>query len=105
MTNATHTQGPWWLDDYGYIVVGSRETYVTIAEIDCSIFRKAEREANAHLIAAAPDLLAALEAVLADFDHPGLRGLIHTHWGAEKEISMRQSIATARAAISKTQGA
>jgi len=57
------------------------------------------------LAAFAPDLLAALEDVLADFDHAGLRGLIHTHWGSEKEISMRQSIATARAAISKAKGA
>ena len=78
-----------------------------IAMIDCENEALSDSDilANARLIAAAPDLLAALEAVLADFDHPGLRGLIHTHWGAEKELSMRQSIATARAAIAKAKGA
>ena len=88
-----HTQGPWWLDDYGYIVVGSRETYVTIAEIDCSIFRKAEREANAHLIAAAPDLLAASEAMAAQLDS----GDDYTKWEATK--------AQLLAAIAKANGA
>jgi hypothetical protein len=61
MTQATHTQGPWWRDDEGFIAAGSGETYVTIADGDCSDLDIDEREANKRLIAAAPDLLAVLE--------------------------------------------
>jgi hypothetical protein len=61
LTNTTHTQGPWWRDDDGFIAAGSGETYVTIADVDFSDLDIDEREANARLIAAAPDMLAALE--------------------------------------------
>ena len=93
MTNITHTQGPWWFDDYNYIVVGSRETCVTIAEIDCSILRKAEREANAHLIAAAPDLLAACEAMAAQLG------------GGDSFTQWEEAKARLLAAIAKANGA
>lgn len=65
MTQATHTQGPWWRDDDGFIAAGSGETYVMIADGDCSDLDIDEREANKRLIAAAPDLLAALHEVLS----------------------------------------
>ena len=97
MTQATHTQGPWWCDEYGYVVVGSREKYLTIAEIDCSIFKKAEREANAHLIAAAPDLLAALETALE---------MLIDSWGEEQIAAGDDQVANViKAAIAKAQGA
>lgn len=65
MTNATHTQGPWYVDDDGFIVTGSAETYVKIADGDCSDLDIDEREANKRLMATAPDLLSALENLLA----------------------------------------
>ncbi len=60
----SHTQGPWWRDDEGFIAAGSGETYVTIADGDCSDLDIDEREANKRLIAAAPDMLAALERIV-----------------------------------------
>jgi hypothetical protein len=55
---STHTPGPWTLSDDGFVYDESGERvadpHVAMQDID-------EREANAHLIAAAPDLLAALE--------------------------------------------
>ena len=63
MTNKTrHTPGPWWRDDDGFIAAGADETYVTIADFDCSLdIDIDEREANKSLAIASPDMLAALE--------------------------------------------
>jgi hypothetical protein len=65
-----HTPGP-WSDDWNFIVVSradGRENYIAqICESDeegLFIEDSAERAANARLIAAAPDLLAALRALL-----------------------------------------
>ena len=62
-----HTPGPWWVDDDGFITAGS-DDYKIIAEPRCMEphGNEAEIDANAELIAAAPDLLAALQAV-ADY--------------------------------------
>lgn len=56
-----HTPGPWQAQrragsDYGYEVVADRKRRI-IAETICG-----EHDANAHLIAAAPELLEALKA-------------------------------------------
>ena len=59
-----HTPGPWWVDDDGFIASGTDETYRTIADPRCSDMDSETHEANARLIAAAPDLLVALQAVL-----------------------------------------
>ena len=63
-----HTPGPWWVDDDGFIAAGFGDDYKTIAEPRCMESRgnEAEIDANAELIAAAPDILAALQAV-ADY--------------------------------------
>jgi hypothetical protein len=57
----THTPGPWWLDDDGFVAAGSSDTYRTVADPRCMIATdmSGEMDANARLIAAAPDLLAA----------------------------------------------
>ena len=58
----SHTPGPWWCDDHGFIAAGSGETYVTIADPNCTHdLAIEERVANTLLIAAAPDLLVALQ--------------------------------------------
>ena len=59
-----HTPGPFWRDDEGFIAAGADDTYVTVADCDCSIdIGLTEREANKTLFIAALELLAALELV------------------------------------------
>lgn len=66
MSDAKHTPGPWFVHDRWYI--GTTPTGETHAEVKCCAAvphtREQEHEANARLIAAAPDLLAALKGVL-----------------------------------------
>ena len=92
MTDTKHTPGPWvwdshyddlrplWYSEmsqgFGYLSWDNDET----------------REANAHLIAAAPDLLEALEAIVATWDGPK-----YNHF-------MADNIDLARAAIAKANG-
>ena len=64
-TKTKHTQGPWWRDDDGFIAAGHNDTYLTIADADCSHdIDIAEREANKSLICSAPELLEALEGLM-----------------------------------------
>ena len=59
--NAKHTPGPWIAEDDQSIYAADGDGRRLIAE--CHAGHKEERAANARLIAAAPDLLAALEDV------------------------------------------
>jgi hypothetical protein len=68
-----HTPGPWRIDPASnYLIIaadeGDWEDFWSVAAVggDCGP-GKSRSDANAHLIAAAPDLLAALEAMR---DHP-----------------------------------
>jgi len=79
-----HTPGPWFSDDIGdmddiyrYIVAD-----LTAQGADCVVAkfdlpnpihaaRRQQAEANARLMAAAPDLLAALQALVAELDGSG----------------------------------
>lgn len=65
MTNATHTPGPWYRDEDGFIVAGHGDSYVTVASPNCGALDIDEREANACLIAAAPEML----TMLSDIRH------------------------------------
>jgi len=79
MTEAQHTPGPWPLSETGdgkrYVIgeglVSGPKGY-EVAEVYSDDCDPAEAIANARLIAAAPDLLAALERLVpADFhEHP-----------------------------------
>lgn len=96
-----HTPGPW---AYAPILTGDFAIYADfdggkkIAVVDAW---RPEGEANARLIAAAPDLLFALEELLAEFDardrdaqrEPGCMGIRETG-----------GIVEARAAVSKARG-
>lgn len=69
---ATHTPGPWVYQD-GYIVAGSWPYGDNVCGIDHDL-RRGTPDANGSLIAAAPDLLAALLSVLDEYrDGYGLR--------------------------------
>jgi len=64
-----HTPGPWNID--GIFIAGPNDE--TIAEIVDAPDDRDDHSPNAHLIAAAPDLLAAIKALLAASmyrDHP-----------------------------------
>lgn len=97
-TRPAHTRGPWRLhkaDDTLVLDIDGRE----VAEACGSYEDEAEwprMEANARLIAAAPDLLAALE--LATREMRAMRAAVGPG------LMTDQSIATAEAALSKATG-
>lgn len=73
MKNQKHTPGPWTLTknfhhDRFNLKAASRETFIGDITIDRhhADFTPEEAVANAHLIAAAPEMLEALESVLND---------------------------------------
>lgn len=67
MSTQAHTPGPWRVDPKAAlrIVAAGNDT---VASAGCQSSLRNEWEANAHLIAAAPDLLAALKAFVAAGD-------------------------------------
>jgi hypothetical protein len=59
----THTPGPWLSFDSGTLVISASPGDALIADLDGSeVDTNEEREANAHLIAAAPELYAVVKA-------------------------------------------
>ena len=100
MSEVKHTPGPWIIGNSGTSVYalgdeGSNRFYL---HIDTWVDRKhqseksvAEAEANAHLIAAAPDLLAALRA----FDHGETVHGTHSPGVACTQCAARRAIAKA----------
>lgn len=85
----THTPGPWEVTDYGVEFEGAR-----FGEVAFVVSKEREQfeatEANARLIAAAPDLLSALEDFISALDG----GAVNYDYLA----------ASARAAIAKARG-
>lgn len=76
MTTQTHTPGPWtrqpdqrFRNDQSAGVKGPNGLYIAAALDFNRTDRDAEVEANAHLIAAAPDLLTALKLLMSKVDH------------------------------------
>jgi type II secretory pathway component GspD/PulD (secretin) len=124
MADATHTQGPWrvkfqaskphtthYTDRYWYeqwAIRGPNKSHSPVAMVAVEGLgsgpSKAVRKANAILIAAAPDLLAALEAVIEDLEgniDGALDGGASQDWleGANNRLD------AAKAAIAKAKGA
>ena len=60
------TKGKWVTNDLGYITAVDSETFITEVDggRDGSMISEAENQANAMLIAAAPDLLEALQELV-----------------------------------------
>lgn len=73
MSEIKHTPGPWVAsetDDFGDITISTEAGGLAIAAVVNGAFmamggKEAEQEANARLIAAAPDLLQSLKSLLA----------------------------------------
>lgn len=94
-TNASHTPGPWKAHWNGLWKITTKAGWL-VAHLSPpkrahGVFEPANVEANARLIAAAPDLLAALQAIVSNQDMAD---------GEEP----RRLIAEARAAIVKAKG-
>jgi hypothetical protein len=90
-----HTPGPWQVHGSRIIIAGPDRNVRTVAKTEPggAFGMDAEQEANAALMAAAPDLLDALVDLLAEA----------THTGPLREE--RHGIEKARAAIAKARGA
>jgi hypothetical protein len=94
MGNVAHTPGPWEHDESGGLVPGSHEwhVYANSAPVGKRLPAICDSEANARLIAAAPELLAALQLILDDYDN-----------GYDTVLQFKAVDAT-RAAIAKATG-
>jgi len=94
-TDALHTPGPWESNYGGMVHANNGETAIARCLKDAQGYRlgipRTQQTANARLIAAAPDLLTALQ---------GIRSGIQFAGGIER----RQSIDNAVAAIAKAEG-
>ena len=86
-TSNQHTPGPW--HQWGHSIIGADANHNGRAVAKVGDYTPAINQANALLIAAAPDLLATCEAALADQRAP----LLH-----------ERTRAMARAAIAKAKG-
>jgi len=99
---AKHTPGPWgvWLHSaFDYIIVVGPSEFHTVADVRAGNDEDElpnQTEANAHLIAAAPDLLAALELVMSWIDNWSPHFIDEYAWGADS--------AKIRAVIAKAKG-
>ena len=90
-----HTPGPWYIDcqnesaAIGYRAIVDNEGYTICNPSPMG-------QADARLIAAAPDLLAALENMVSHFPH----------WAAQIDMKQidRDAVGMARAAIAKSTG-
>lgn len=96
-----HTPGPWAADkedELGFqadvLVADNRRKRIAACGHDGRWMADGEAEANARLIAAAPDLLAALKAMVASYD--GVRDILCK--------TVIDKLANADAAIAKAEG-
>ncbi len=95
-----HTPGP-WLVDAGRALRVANERDETVATTGCDVDHRSEWEANARLIASAPELLAALKGLIESLpDNWGdkvIDGVLTLHVGVD-------DVDDALAAIAKAEG-
>lgn len=99
-----HTKGPWKLDETWGLIV-SKIGHEVAAYHPGRTWKKEETKANARLIAAAPELLEALESIVDSID----KGTTLIRWSAkyvsENGLSSCEgNVESARAAIAKARG-
>lgn len=68
MAEISHSSGPWSVDGPVHSII----VYAADGSRVCFMTSDGPAEANAHLIAAAPDLLAALKHARANMPHPDM---------------------------------
>lgn len=94
MSNIAHTRGPWHVtrtDNVVFETENQRAIAWTWADDMPYVKSAAERKLNAHLIAAAPDMLAALKAIVEYETSPDF-----SKWALRVDA--------ARAAVAKAEG-
>jgi hypothetical protein len=94
-----HTPGPWSSDTDAYVVNNSDEVLADVFYVEShspDLAPRLIRKANARLIAAAPDLLAALETILNPSPHYGATKAHRDHIEAARAAGL--------AAIAKARG-
>jgi hypothetical protein len=111
--SAKHTPGPWRVgeehrgaisiyarsvDPFDERPMTDRDTFICAVQKGRWIY---EQAANTHLIAASPDLFAALQALLAATDYSAGNCHMNARVGAVLDVEL---IAIARAAIAKAKG-
>lgn len=100
MPEHKHTSGPWrtnGIGSTGYrIATAAKDGFSIIPNIAMT---EDEREANANLIAAAPELLAALEQLAI---HTGGKNFMTAD--LDEDITINRVLAAARNAIAKAEG-
>ena len=90
-----HTPGPWDVEPKGSRHFVDGADGLTVAYLDrVGVRERAEIEANARLIAAAPELLAALECILKRYESAGVQCYPEA----------RREVIAARAAIDRATG-
>lgn len=109
MSNAKHTPGPWKIEGYyphSNIALPASKLHFAVRDEHSNVMALTggvgeadhyESEANAALIAAAPELLAALETCLRNSE-------LRRTSGVESGPVIEREIETARAAIAKATG-
>ena len=95
------TPGPWkvapeFSQDHGQFSIGGPDGHEIAAVTAWIGAERLEATANAHLIATAPDLYAALCRVCNELEMPGERGVLH---------DVPAALEAARAALAKARGA
>ena len=103
----THTQGPWSYTADMYGLDNMRVFGVNDATgngvANCGYDQRGESMANARLIAAAPDMLAALEAVIDDLEEH--IGVAVDHYASERWLEgAKARLGAAQMAIAKAKG-
>jgi len=96
---ANHTEGPWFVgedDRNGQAVVRNKHIEVATLWHHCVGAIEKEMRANAHLVAAAPELLGALRFILAFYEPDANRYLDTEAW--------KNAEASARYAVAKAEG-
>jgi hypothetical protein len=95
MSTHTHTPGPWRIDGktrFGDYTIAAGESVRT-----CEFIAKTQSEANARLIAAAPELLSALKGAASAISRalPFLPADTEAHFSGEWLAEIREAIAKA----------
>ena len=93
-----HTQGPWRIDSqtrFGDYTIAAGQNVKA-----CVFIAKTQSEANAHLIAAAPDLLAQLQSIRVELEAQALGYTAMEIWPHVRAEMIRRILLT----ISKAEG-
>jgi hypothetical protein len=94
MPKTKFTQGRWWVTKPGYVASDYDNDRFHGVAVTLSPDGSVESEADAHLIAAAPDLYAALEKIVGTLIFEDDEGL----------VTYSEQVIAARAAMAKARG-